>query len=629
MVAIKVGPSTKYLPLAGVRQLIATGVYSDGTQIDITSQVTWSASSASIDNPAGINFLQVNSSGLVTGLALGPATVSATAGNNIGLLALTVTTNGYASSTFGTLVVPFGSSEIDVAYLPRFQGQIQGTYTVQELNLDADQFSSVLPVPSALIASIPMPSGFVPNITAASQASLLVAVMSYTSPNIEIIDASNTSIDTSSNTIISSFKAPVTKKVAFNGKTCMICAAVVDPSTDRLILSTAQGYYTMDLVTGAFTALPLASPGFPAPGFTVNPLATIPYIVSPTFGQDPNFPNEVQVLNLPTSADPTGAVTNYTNFGLTAPNTVAINLTGNAPVMGGPVTNDVVVVDAGANDEAFVTLGNSSQTTTSTLVSNQSLCTDSPPGATLDMAAFGIPPSPGPTQALPPILFLSAPSGDCVGFEILSSIFDAPDTTYGYGILPTTPDGNKFVNSGDPNAIATFSTVFGSGTNYGLLADANQNWLAKLNLVTISSDIPQGFVLPQGFDISTALDMQGPGSPVEYLPTPATIAILSQYSIPFGSQAVGTSSIQIQVVLTNINTTPLTNLNISGIAIDGTNSGDFAQTNTCGNLLAAQAKCTILVDFTPSAMGARSATLTITDDGGESPQIVTLTGTGT
>jgi hypothetical protein len=81
--------------------------------------------------------------------------------------------------------------------------------------------------------------------------------------------------------------------------------------------------------------------------------------------------------------------------------------------------------------------------------------------------------------------------------------------------------------------------------------------------------------------------------------------------------------------LTNINTTPLSNLNISQISIAGTNAGDFAQTNLCGNQLATQTKCTIFVSFTPSAAGARSATLTISDDGGESPQTVALSGTGT
>jgi hypothetical protein len=630
LVAIKISPTTPYLPLAGSRQLIATGIYSDATQIDITPSVTWSASSASSNNPNSLTFVSVNSTGVATGLQLGASVVSATSGSVTGLLQITVTTNGYSSSTIGILVVPFGSGEIDAAYLPRSENLIQGVYTVQELNLDADQFTSVLPPPSALIASIPMPAGFVPNATAASQASFEVAVVSYTSPDIQIIDASNIAADTANNTVIATYKAPVSKNVTFGGKTCMICAAVINPLNDELLLSTAQGYYTMDLNTGTFTALSLASTGFPSPGFALNPTAANPYIISPTFGQDQKFPSEVQVLNLPSSTNPQGSVTAYTNFGLTAPNANVISFIAGTSSTGA-ATNDVVVVDSGARDQTFVTLGDSSQSTSFLPISDIAICSGVPSGVTLDMAALGILPSPSPGQATAPTMFLSQSLGDCVGFEvwILTGVFDPTQVLYGYGTLPDTPDGMPFKNGADANAIATFSTVFGSGKNYGVLVDGNQDWAAKLDLANITNDIPTADFLPSGFDISEFLLQKGPANPVEYLPTPGTIAILSQNNVPFGNQGVGTSSIQIPITLTNINTTPLSNLQISQITIEGPNASDFSQTNLCANLLAAQSKCTILVTFTPSAAGLRSATLSITDDGGDSPQTVALSGTGT
>src|SRR5208282_6200839 len=100
-------------------------------------------------------------------------------------------------------------TETDAAYLPEPLTQIQGAYAVQEVNLDADQFSSVLPVPVALMASVPMPAGFVPNATAASPTSGLVAVISYTSPDVQIIDASNDPTDVTNNLVIDTFKSPV------------------------------------------------------------------------------------------------------------------------------------------------------------------------------------------------------------------------------------------------------------------------------------------------------------------------------------------------------------------------------------------------------------------------------------
>lgn len=60
----------------------------------------------------------------------------------------------------------------------------------------------------------------------------------------------------------------------------------------------------------------------------------------------------------------------------------------------------------------------------------------------------------------------------------------------------------------------------------------------------------------------------------------------------------------------------------------GTPSGDYSQTNTCGTSVAAKAKCTVSVTFTPTATGTRSAAVTITDNTSNSPQNVTLTGSG-
>ena len=55
------------------------------------------------------------------------------------------------------------------------------------------------------------------------------------------------------------------------------------------------------------------------------------------------------------------------------------------------------------------------------------------------------------------------------------------------------------------------------------------------------------------------------------------------------------------------------------------------QTNTCPvppSTLAAGKSCTISITFTPAALGSRSATLTVKDSGTNSPQTVTLSGTG-
>ena len=73
----------------------------------------------------------------------------------------------------------------------------------------------------------------------------------------------------------------------------------------------------------------------------------------------------------------------------------------------------------------------------------------------------------------------------------------------------------------------------------------------------------------------------------------------------------------------------LGSFSITSLAITGTNASDFAQTNSCGSSVAPGAACTIGVTFTPSASGARTATLSVTDNAnGEGRQTVSLSGTG-
>src|SRR5260370_282145 len=106
-------------------------------------------------------------------------------------------------------------------------------------------------------------------------------------------------------------------------------------------------------------------------------------------------------------------------------------------------------------------------------------------------------------------------------------------------------------------------------------------------------------------------------------PTPAVG--LAPTSLTFGNQQLSTTSPAQTVTLTNTGTGPLTIISIA-------TSGDFAKTSACPispATLAAGANCVISVTFTPTAAGARTGTLTITDNAAGNPHTVTLTGTGT
>jgi len=99
---------------------------------------------------------------------------------------------------------------------------------------------------------------------------------------------------------------------------------------------------------------------------------------------------------------------------------------------------------------------------------------------------------------------------------------------------------------------------------------------------------------------------------------------LNPGALTFAAQTVGTTSAPKNIVVTNHEKVVVT---FTSIAISGANASDFAQTNTCSSL-SPGATCTLMVTFTPSAKGARSATLTLTDSATNSPQSANLSGTG-
>jgi hypothetical protein len=106
----------------------------------------------------------------------------------------------------------------------------------------------------------------------------------------------------------------------------------------------------------------------------------------------------------------------------------------------------------------------------------------------------------------------------------------------------------------------------------------------------------------------------------------APVVSLSSASLSFSGLAINTTSPPKAVILTNTGDASLT---FSSIVP----SGDFAVTSTgttCSTAapVAAGANCSLNVTFTPTAIGARAGSLTITDNASGSPQIIQLTGQG-
>jgi uncharacterized protein YjdB len=81
LTSITLTPANSRLHKGNTQQLTATGIYSDGISVDMTSSATWSS--------AETQFATVNASGLVSGIASGSSVISATSATS----ATTATTN--------------------------------------------------------------------------------------------------------------------------------------------------------------------------------------------------------------------------------------------------------------------------------------------------------------------------------------------------------------------------------------------------------------------------------------------------------------------------------------------------------------------------------------------------------
>lgn len=110
--------------------------------------------------------------------------------------------------------------------------------------------------------------------------------------------------------------------------------------------------------------------------------------------------------------------------------------------------------------------------------------------------------------------------------------------------------------------------------------------------------------------------------------TPPPVAQLrtSVSSLAFGSVALGSSSTDQTVTASNAGGGSLT---LSALTPGGSHPGDFVRSGTCavGTALAAGQSCTFVYRFTPTATGARSASLAVGSSAGSAT--LSLSGTGT
>ena len=191
----------------------------------------------------------------------------------------------------------------------------------------------------------------------------------------------------------------------------------------------------------------------------------------------------------------------------------------------------------------------------------------------------------------------------------------------------TNYSGDAFVLEMNPSGSALLYSTYlgGSGEDAG----------TAISVDTSGSIYPAGWAFSTDFPTTvgafqtTASAGGGGGFVAKFAfgsTQPGPAATVTPSSLDFGSLLIGTTSGSKTITLSSNGGAALA---ISSIDVTGTNSSDFSQTNNCGASVAAGTSCSIAVTFSPTATGAMTASVTITDNASNSPQTVSLTGTGT
>jgi phospholipase C len=203
--------------------------------------------------------------------------------------------------------------------------------------------------------------------------------------------------------------------------------------------------------------------------------------------------------------------------------------------------------------------------------------------------------------------------------------FNPASLTFATQLINTSSATQTVVVTNSGTATLHISRINISG-NFG-----KQNHCGKLLAAGASCSVDVAFT-PTAKGTRTGsltFNDDAPASPQSVpLTGTGTVVQLVPPSVDFGDQKVGTKSAPQVVTLTNKDTGPL---RITGMAVTGANPTDFARTTTCSftNALPPGANCTISISFKPAAIGPRSASLGVKDNGGGSPQLIPLTGNGT
>jgi len=314
-------------------------------------------------------------------------------------------------------------------------------------------------------ASVVMPTGYAPTLTAANPAQNEVIAAGRNSNILQVVELASNPLG-----VARSLAVPVATSTTVDGAACTVCSMLVDSTRDLAVLSTAAGYMTINLRTGAASA-PLAAPA--AAEFAYDPIAQrifAPYAAGSGTG--------LNVIDLVQGSVTPVQLTNGALFG-TAPSAAAFD----------PVSGLAFVGDLNSSTYLAINLNNAnSQGGFVQAPASQFTITSgcAGPWRSLDI------------DQVEHLGWMVNVGGSCVAAAALppAAISGAPGrpTPIRWAMLPNGPDGLSWQSTplGSTPALAVYTGS--NGRAYGLAVRSDGALLAKVDLDYLlnASSIPGG-----------------------------------------------------------------------------------------------------------------------------------------
>ncbi len=174
-----------------------------------------------------------------------------------------------------------------------------------------------------------------------------------------------------------------------------------------------------------------------------------------------------------------------------------------------------------------------------------------------------------------------------------------------------------------------FSSNLFVGTDLGIFVstDTGATW-ASMNTPDFANVVVESMEFQDASSLYLFTHGRGAWRATVDTQPPESNIVVSPLSLSFGEQRVDAGPTGAQTI--TITNDGNINLNISGVALGGTDPGEFTIASDTGEaVLAPSASRTLQVTFDPTSLGAKSATITITSDDPDEPSVVVnLGGTG-